>query len=123
MSTHGSGGAADPSAQDRGAGSEDVDHGTIVGEARAAIARGGGPDSAGGGLRRRGRVRGIGVLVAGRDSQENASPDERRGGAVNGRGAASAKGHVGDGTVGARASAGVRGDEVNSRNDARANAV
>lgn len=118
--THGSGGTANPGAQNRGAGSKDVNDRTVVGEAGADIARGGSTNGADGRLGGGRRVGSIGILVASRDSEEDARPNKSSGSAVNCRRLAPAKGHIGDGTLRARTGSRVRGNEVDAGDDARA---
>lgn len=110
---------ADPRGQNVGAGGEDVDEGTEVGVRGKSISRGGGTDSAGGGLRG-GRVAGgVGTVVSGGDGQEDTGADHVGGGSVDGSGLGATERHVGDGTVGAAAGLGVGGDVVHARDDTR----
>ena len=120
VSTHSSGGAADPGAEDRGTRSEDVNNGAVVGEAGPGVTRGSSTNSAGLGLGGRRIVGSVGVVVTGSDSQEDTGVDEGSGGAVDSGRLAATKRHVGDGAVGAVAGLGVAGDEVDTSNDARA---
>lgn len=113
----GGGGGADPGGEDGRAGGEDVDEGTVVGVRGNGISRGGGTDSADGGLGSGGVVGGVGTVVAGGDGEEDTGPDQGGGGAVGGSGVAAAEGHVGDGAVGAVAGLGVGGDKVHAGND------
>jgi hypothetical protein len=123
VSTHSSRSAADPGAEDRGTGGEDVNNGAVVGEAGPGVTRGSGTDSAGLGLGGGGVVGSVGVVVTGSDGQEDTGVDKGSGGAVDSGRLAATERHVGDGTVGAVAGLGVAGDEVDTSNDARAKKI
>lgn len=110
---------ADPRGQNVGAGGEDIDEGTEVGVRGKGVSRGGGTDSAGGGLGG-GRVAGgVGSVVTGGDGQEDTGADHVGGGSVDGGRLGSTERHVGDDTVGAAAALGVGGDVVHARDDTR----
>ena len=120
MVTYRSRGAADPRAQDARARSLNVDDGTVVGVAGLRVVLVGGTDCADRGLRSRGVVRSVGVVVASGNGKENTRVDEGRCGVVDGGRVAAAQGHVGDRAVGAAPGGHIIGDEVDAGNDARA---
>lgn len=115
---YGCAGGPDPGAEDVRARGVHVDEAAIVGIGRLGVARRGGADGADARLAG-GRVVGrVGVVIAGRDSEEDARVDERRCRAVDGCRLATTQRHVGDGAVGAAASPRVRSDEVDAGNNA-----
>lgn len=112
-------GGADPGRGDGSAGGEDVDNGAVVGVGGNGISRGGGADSADGGLGSGRVVGGVGTVVAGGDSEEDTGLNHGGSGAVGGGRVAAAERHVGNGAVGAVAALRVLGDKVHAGNDTR----
>jgi hypothetical protein len=121
--TYRSSGAANPGAQDAAARGLDIDGRAVVGVAGLGIVPVGGADGADGRLGSGRVVRGVGVVVAGGDSQEDTGIDEGRSRVVDGSRVATAQGHVGDGTVGAVALGRIVDDEVDAGNDTGAKGV
>lgn len=121
--THRGGGAANPRAENAGAGGKDVDKRAVVGEAGLGITASGGADGANRGLRG-GRVVGsVLVVVAGGDGEEDAGVDQGLGSRVGRAGEGTAQRHVGDGAVGAAARLDVVDDKVHAGDDTGAGTV
>ena len=113
----GSGAAADPGGENVGTGGKDVQNAAVVGEAGASVVAVSGTNSADGGLRSRGVVASVSVVVASSDGDHDTRLLEVGSGAVHGRGVATTNGHGGNDTVGAVAVAVVVGDKVHTRDD------
>ncbi len=120
MVTYRGRGAANPRAQDARARSLNVDDGTVVGVAGLGVVLVSGTDCADGGLRSRGVVGSVVVVVAGGNGKENTRVDKGRCGVVDGGRVAAAQGHVGNCAVGAAPGGRIIGDKVDAGNDARA---
>lgn len=113
------GAAANPGGENALARSEDINDGTVVGERSTSIRGGRSTNSADGGLGSRANVGSVLVLVSSGDGKEDVVVNETASSAVERGRVATAKGHVGESTVGAATRASVADDVVETSNDAR----
>jgi hypothetical protein len=97
--------------------SKDVNDGTVVGESSEAVRAVGSTDGVDSSFRCRRGVASIPSVVTGSNSHEDTSGDSVGCGSIDSSGTRTTKRHVSDSTVGAAASFGIVGDEVDASND------